>query len=98
SRNLQRLFIGRALEAVAQDEARIWGEADAEGLEGFVRESASRKIFARPGAFGTPQLLLEEPAGALVQVYQHTAELGLERFAFAGVRLLRQRDAGLLRH
>src|SRR5579862_8939815 len=74
----------------------IGREADAELGNVIRRETARGKIFAGVRALGTPQLLLEEGAGTLMDVDKSAAQFCRSRLFRRGISHLRQRDVQLL--
>ena len=76
----QGVFVGHAFEFVAEKEAGLRGEADAEAGDGFVIEAAATEILAGGSAFRTGELLLEPEAGGLVKIEQESTGAGLASF------------------
>jgi hypothetical protein len=62
-------FFGEfVFEAIAEEEAGVGGEADAELRDHFLVEAPSGEIFAGASAFGAAQAFLKKCDGALVDI------------------------------
>src|SRR6185369_9253491 len=85
----QHFFIELALQAVAQDKPRIRRKAEAEGVGHVFVQSPPDQIFARVRAFRPLQIFLEQGAGTLMDIEQHSAEPG-----FPGLSRTRVADLG----